>query len=75
MSAELVHARIDKAQSIQARDRAYKQLEDAVKNNQNFAINLQSTKEKLSQEMKKNKELNRSIRHLGKAFDKIMSVA
>ena len=33
MSAELVHARIDKAQSTQARDRAYKELDDAVKNN------------------------------------------
>ena len=43
MSAELVHARIDKAESIQKRDRAYKQLDDAVRNNQNFAINLQTT--------------------------------
>ena len=72
LSAELVHQRIENSRNLGERDKARKELTQAWENSRALSQNLEETRNKLILEVRKGKELGRSIRKLEKAFNTVM---
>jgi len=67
-----LHSRIEKSRIVEERELSRQELGRAVELNHELSLKNQDTSIKLQIELKKNRELNRSILKLSRAFDTVM---